>query len=74
MGTQVTPLARWQLTQLYVPNADALETHDLKADLFAHAANLTLFSFGQYKAKLLWVLPFHLRTFERLAIQTQAVA
>ena len=74
MGTQVTPLPHRQLPQLHVPNTDALEAHDLKADLFAHAANLALFTFGQYKAKLLWVLPFHLCTFERLAVQAQAVA
>ena len=74
MRPKVAPQSRRQLAQLDVPNTDALEAHDLKADLFAHAANLALFAFGQYKAKLLWVLPFHLGTFERFAIQAQAVA
>ena len=68
MRPKVAPLPRRQLPQLDVPNADALEAHDLKADLFAHATNLALFAFGQHKAKLLWVLPFHLCTFEGLAV------
>ena len=74
MRPKVAPLPRRQLPQLDVPNADALEAHDLQADLFAHTANLALFAFGQHKAKLFWVLPFHLCTFEWLAIQAQAVA
>ena len=74
MRPKVAPLPRRQLAQLDVSNTDALEAYNLKADLFAHAANLALFTFSQYKAKLLWVLPFHLCTFEWLAIQAQAVA
>ena len=74
MRPKVAPLPRRQLPKLDVSNTYALEAHDLKADLLAHAANLALFPFGQDKAKLLWVLPFHLGTFERFAIQAQAVA
>ena len=74
MRPKVAPLPSRQLPQLDVPDANALEAYNLKADLFAHAANLALFTFGQNKAKLLWVLPFHLCTFERFAIQAQAVA
>ena len=68
MRPKVAPLPRRQLPQLDVPNADAFEADNLQANLFAHAANLAFFAFGQNKAKLLWVLPFHLCTFEGLAV------
>ena len=35
---------------------------------------MALLAFGQYKAQLLWVLPFHLRRLEGFAVETQAVA
>ena len=46
----------------------------MQAHLFAHAADLAFFAFGQHKAQLLGVLPLHLRRFERLVVQAQAVA
>jgi hypothetical protein len=68
IGTQIAPLPRRQLPQLDAPNADALEADHLKAHLFAHAANLALFAFGQHKAKLLWVLPFNLCALQGLSV------
>ena len=46
----------------------------MQAHLFAHAADLAFFAFGEDEAQLLGVHPVHLCGFQRLVVQAQAVA
>src|SRR5690606_41361747 len=66
-----TPLARRPVTQSPPADTHPLEPHDFQADQFAHAPDLPSFAFAQHKAKLVGILPVHLRGPQRLAIQAQ---
>ena len=72
-GAQITPLPHGQSTQADAAHANSLEAHHLQTHLLAHAPNLTFLAFFENKAKLLWVLPFHLGRLQGLAIQTEAM-
>ena len=74
ISPQIPPLPHRQIPQHHTPNADALQAHHMQANLFAHAADLALFSLDQHEAQLLGIHPLHLSRLERLVLQAKAMA
>lgn len=67
--SEITPLPKWQVSELDSSDSDALEPNNLQAHKLAHPANLAFFPLVEDKIELVLILPGHLRWLECLAIQ-----
>ena len=59
--TQVTPLARRQLTEPDASDSHAFESYHAQADQLTHAPDLTLATFFEHEAQLIIVQPLDQR-------------